>query len=502
MMETGSLVYREIQVSDLKPFVVRDIRSQIVEILSGRIKNCFNPARPLSVVEQNGKYLVADGNHRLEAVKRSGLNKIPCIVYPEGTDPYRLAVECNADEDVYAPFDLFDWLSILEKLRDEGSSQEEIGEKIGWSRGQVGNYFMLLNSIVTEVLDFAKSVQKGRVTEIVTDVTKSESKNKVEFDFTEGWFRTSGIYDLCEKYQIDFIKRFITDKCSWNKEKIQKEVAKYKMWQSFLRKAKEELHNPDDYEVIESLVNNDVFKSERQFLSKISDLNQKAKNKLICGDCLIELEKLEDASIDLVITDPPYGIDYSSNYSKYNDFITKTKICNDNEKAFDLLDKVCEILTRKTKPDAHLYIFTSWKTYPEFYFVVSKYFTVKNLLVWDKGNHSMGDLERAWGNRYELIVFATKEDKKVNIRKPDIISVPRMVQEKMIHPTQKPVNLIKVLLEVSANKADSVCDPFMGSGSVIKAVKEFGDLNYIGIEIDPVFFEKAVSFIGYKDDVK
>ena len=67
----------------------------------------------------------------------------------------------------------------------------------------------------------------------------------------------------------------------------------------------------------------------------------------------------------------------------------------------------------------------------------------------------------------------------------------------MIHPTQKPTELIKQILEVSANKHDLVCDPFMGSGSHIKAAKDYG-CNYIGIELDSEMFEKAKNYINEK----
>jgi transcriptional regulator with XRE-family HTH domain len=63
-------------------------------------------------------------------------------------------------------------------------TQEEIGNKIGWSRSKVAQYIRLLNEIVTQVLDIARKHQKGRVTKDVTHVT---------FNFTEGWFRTVGI---------------------------------------------------------------------------------------------------------------------------------------------------------------------------------------------------------------------------------------------------------------------------------------------------------------------
>ena len=79
--------------------------------------------------------------------------------------------------------ELFDWLDIIARLKDD-YTQEEIGEKIGWSRSKVSQYILTFNKIDTQVLDIARKHQKGRVTKDVTHVT---------FNFTEGWFRTVGI---------------------------------------------------------------------------------------------------------------------------------------------------------------------------------------------------------------------------------------------------------------------------------------------------------------------
>ena len=75
----------------------------------------------------------------------------------------------------------------------------------------------------------------------------------------------------------------------------------------------------------------------------------------------------------------------------------------------------------------------------------------------------------------------------MNIRKGNLLSIPRLHSSKMVHPTQKPIELIKELLEVSALKNDFVVDPFMGSGSTIKACNEYG-LKSLGIELDKEMF--------------
>ena len=229
--------------------------------------------------------------------------------------------------------------------------------------------------------------------------------------------------------------------------------------------------------------------------------NSREKNKLICGDAIIELEKLNDASIDIVITDPPYGIKYESNRSKNKNHIQRQSIKNNSlNDALNLFNKTIEILNRKMKPNSHLYVFTSWKVVRLFREMISNYFEINNIIVWDKKNHGAGDLYYSWGDRCEWIIFATKGNKSLNTFKGNILSFSKVHWSKRLHPNEKPINLIKELLEMSAKPKDIICDPFMGSGSTIKAIIEFRNLNYIGIEIDKKWF-KLLSQINHNKPI-
>jgi site-specific DNA-methyltransferase (adenine-specific) len=477
--------YKILKVKDLNEFAIREIRQNTIDKLKERInKHGYNNSRPLTIVKKDNKYFVADGNHRLKVLNELNIIEVPCLIIDD--DIYKIAVNNNLDEDTYSKMDLFDWLDIISKMKDEGYKLKKIAEKLNFSEQTIKYYNSLLKKVST-ILDLTKESQEGRETKKFTVET---------FNFTERWFRDSGLYDLTSDYQLKFFESFKESKFKWNKNKVQQETAKLKLWQEFIKISKAKLVNENDLTIVIELIENNNFKTENQLLEKIKDLNNKASNKLINGDALIELEKLNDCSIDLVVTDPPYGIDYCSNRSQYKDHITKNKIKNDKSEAFELLDKTCEILNRKTKSNSHFYFFTSWKVYSKFEEIISKYFNIKNMIVWDKGNHGSGDLENSWGNRHELIIFATKGNRSLTIRKADILNISKVQSNKMIHPTQKPIELITEILKVSSQKADTICDPFMGSGSIIKATKKYKNLNYIGIEIDKNYFEIAKNFIG------
>lgn len=476
-----------IGIKELDMCLIRKIRKSNVKRIKVSIQKFgYDPLKPLGIVKRGDKKLVFIGNHRLIAVRELGIEFLPCVIFEDDVDIYKVAFYNNLNEDARAEWDLFDTLEFIKFLASEGLDTKEIGQKLNWKKNYVEKHFRIINDISTAVLDFCEQHQRGRVFK----------KSTIVHNFTENWFRSSGLFDLNEKYQMDCLKRFITDKANWNKKKLQKETSKYKQWQKFIEIARDELYNCEDLLNLIVFIEKNTYKNSAQLRRKIEDLNEEAENKLICGDATIELPELKDSSIDLAILDPPYGIEYKSNYSKYHDHITKRGMLNDTpEKSREILRKTCEILVKKLKHDAHLYFFCSWKVITDFMRIIGEYYSIKNLIIWDKGNHGSGSVEYKWGNRHELIIFAAKGNRPMSNFKQDIISIPRLSSSKMIHLTQKPVALIKELLEASAQPSDTVLDCFMGSGSTIKAVKEFGDIYYIGIELDKAMFEKALAFI-------
>ena len=236
----------------------------------------------------------------------------------------------------------------------------------------------------------------------------------------------------------------------------------------------------------------DSKRKEQSEVIKNINISENIKN----GDSLEILKTLPDNSIDIVLTDPPYGIDYKSNRSEYKNSITSRGLLNDGkEDAFNLLNKTCKILLDKVADNSHLYFFCSWSVFSSFESIIGQYFTIKTPIVWNKGNKGSGDLENDWGNQTELIIYCTKGKKNINYRKGNVLYIPKIHSSKLIHPTQKPTELIKEILEVSALKNDFVVDPFMGSGSTIKACNEYG-LKSLGIELDNKMFNVANNYIN------
>lgn len=233
----------------------------------------------------------------------------------------------------------------------------------------------------------------------------------------------------------------------------------------------------------------------------MSELKDKAVNdgNVVNGDCIAEMEKLADASVDCVITDPPYGINYVSNYRVVDSEVVKAVNNDDLQSALKLWEKACEVLSRKMKPDSHIYIFTSWKVYPQFAEITARYFRIKNCLIWEKNNWSMGDLDGNYAEQYEMAIFATKGNRKLNGRRDtNILHYDRVANGSLLHSCEKPVDMLRFLISKSSNPGELVIDPFAGSGSTLVACKREGRA-YWGCELDSENYKIALGRLADGD---
>jgi len=210
-------------------------------------------------------------------------------------------------------------------------------------------------------------------------------------------------------------------------------------------------------------------------------------NKIYNSDCLEILKELPDNSIDLVLTDPPYLINQNNGgRTKFTNIRRMYKNKSENLKfianSFDIKNVFNECLRVLKKPN--LYIFCSNLQITEImgFFENKKLSTT--LLIWEKPNPAPL-INNVYTNDAEFIICvkggATWNNlgyfKQKKVFKYDIV---QGKQKK--HITEKPLPLLKHLLELKSNKDQLVLDPFCGSGSTLQACKEL-NRNYIGIEI-------------------
>ena len=230
--------------------------------------------------------------------------------------------------------------------------------------------------------------------------------------------------------------------------------------------------------------------------------------QLLNRDFLTDVANLPDASIDLILADPPYGLgkDYGndSDMRSGDDFVAWTR-------------SWLELAIPKLKPSGSLYIFCTWQYAPEIFCFLKTRLTMVNEIIWDRRVPSMGGTTRRFTSVHDNIgFFAVSKDyyfdldpvripydaitKKARSRKlfegskwleqgynpKDVWSVSRLHRqhaERVDHPTQKPLEIVERMVLASCPPGGRVLDPFMGSGTTAVACAR-QRREFVGYEIN------------------
>ena len=236
-------------------------------------------------------------------------------------------------------------------------------------------------------------------------------------------------------------------------------------------------------------------------------------NQIIEGDSLEILKKFPDESVDLVLTDPPFGI----NYDKWD------------KKDFTWFENWIKECFRLLKNNGSFYIFSNWKKIAELKLLCDKYGIIQNWIIWCYRNG--GATKKRWARKHTDILFYTKsndykfnpqrhrlyydkeffrkykKDKKGRIYVDTLMTdwwddIPSLInvskerkynwdnKHKAIIKTQKPIALIERIILASSKENDLILDPFIGSGTTAVACKKL-KRNYIGIDLSPNYCKMA-----------
>lgn len=192
--------------------------------------------------------------------------------------------------------------------------------------------------------------------------------------------------------------------------------------------------------------------------------------QLFKQDAVSWLSTLADASVDLVITDPPY-----ESLEKHRKIGTTTRLKvskSSSNQWFDIFpnsrfESLLKEIFRVLKKGAHFYLFCDQETMFFIKPIAEKVgFKFWKPIVWDKQCIGMGYHYRS---RYEFILFFEKGKRKLNdLSVPDILEFKRVYRG---YPTEKPIALLEQLILQSSNRGELVIDPFFGSGSTLVAAE-------------------------------
>jgi len=211
-------------------------------------------------------------------------------------------------------------------------------------------------------------------------------------------------------------------------------------------------------------------------------------NKIYNMDCLVGMRDIPDKSIDMVLIDPPYLMNYKSNRR------VKSKkfehIINDKDSQEVIRESLFQI-NRVMKDNTSIFMFCSWHHIDFFKVEFEKYFKLKNIIVWEKNNHGTGDLKGAYAPKHEFVLFGGKgRNTNRRNRRADIVKYDKVSSKRLLHPTEKNLKMVSDFIEDYSNGNDIVLDCFMGSGTTAIACINT-NRNYIGYELDETYFNIA-----------
>lgn len=262
---------------------------------------------------------------------------------------------------------------------------------------------------------------------------------------------------------------------------------------------------------IDPKANNIPFIPDNEIVSQEGDIWQLDKHRLICGNSLKKetlTALMEDKKADMVFTDPPYNVKINGHVCgagnvQHQEFKFASGEMS-SEEFTQFLQTAFERLCECSKDGSLHYICMDWRHIKEIIVAAGVYEQFKNLCVWRKDNAGMGSFYRS---QHELI-FMFKHGKEPHINNVELgvhgryrtnvwcypsVNTPseENAEKRAMHPTVKPVEMIKDAILDASNRGGIILDTFLGSGSTLIAAEKSGRICY-GAELEPRYIDTAI----------
>lgn len=516
---------KDIQLSQItKKIGIRSIKSAGVEKLRVKIlETGYLPEKPIIVAPNNNGYTLVDGGHRVAALGQLGIETVSALIDESSTTEFeqlRRARLANEVAETVIPSTFVDDAELVWELSDRKMGQVEIGGILGCSRNMVAKYVGLRKineeawGNVTDFIEMVTFPQKETVTSDVTKVT-----------FNERLLRE--IVDLKPWQQLDLVNSLISDLV--NKTRFKKLAEAYKVRNQiedfiyetlsgissdFIKNRVDGIHK-GAYDQDWSIDNRPKI---TKFITAIQEEWDQASNtKVICGDFNVEVLKMEDNSIDFILTDIPYNISGYAGLTKIGQDIANTAFDGNDDWDTQSEDQYLlslrtwvEQWTRILREGGSVISFCD-RVMVSYLWRIFKDFNLKpkNVIVWERDNaHPSALVRRNLISASEFIVWAVKPGSQYTFNESNswnrrnVIHAPfcagseRIVNDRKetLHPTQKPLKVLNPLVEVFSNRGDVVFDGFAGVGSTGEAAISQGR-KFIGIELNEEYYKAMVERI-------
>jgi len=234
-------------------------------------------------------------------------------------------------------------------------------------------------------------------------------------------------------------------------------------------------------------------------MTKKEEIKNLNKYKIVNADARYYIKQIPTASIDLILTDPPYNL---SLYSTGNMKFKWRKEINNNLAEWDKQDfnpsEWISEFKRILKPTGNIFAFCSYNLIGKWHAAFDPEFDTFQFMVWHKTNPVPKIRKAGFLNSCELIICVWNKKHTWNFSKQNemhnfVESPICMGSERVknpVHPTQKPLKVLRHIIKIASNPDDLVFDPFMGVGSTGVAALEM-NRHFLGIEINEIYFNAS-----------
>lgn len=254
----------------------------------------------------------------------------------------------------------------------------------------------------------------------------------------------------------------------------------------------------------------DSKEGEKSAIQRLIKTGFKGHGIVYSGDAEFVVRYLPDHSVDVIVTDPPYalGLGTASGSTSGKRLAQHEGALYDDD-PFEVINKLSLIFaecSRVLKSSGHAYVFFHHNWYHEIYQMLCRSFHEKpdgptivhtQPIIWSKNTSGIGDPNERWAPSYEPCFFVNRGRPLVTPQPFNVLSVPTVPPNKKTHPTEKPTELLRRIIQASAVRGETVFDPFSGSGSTLVAALEVG-CTFVGVELDPTYYHRIVERLSLR----
>lgn len=403
--------------------------------------------------DENGEYEIVDGEQRWDVAKELGFEEIPIEVEElDDLEAKRRTVILNKDR---GNIDYFPLGRIFYELNENGMTQKEIGERFGYPHEEVSRIVKVYERLAGFDHDIIYKLS-NRDKKFISAVQNKSLREILFYARAKGEIQAKSLQKKA---------KLLNDLDNFLQGKIEDE--------SVMEEAIEEIRD-DVLKASLGKLKNDVNKF----------LEERIEERIIHGNALEKMDIFEEGEFSCVIADPPYILSTKGGDISFD----KRRDMKRDRAEWDYMEKD-EFLdfSRKWVGKAYrilhdggtIYIFTSDEFLSHLIDIIEEAgFEAKTSLVWHKTNPEPQVRKRDYLSSTEYIVFGVKgegytfnwrgQEEMQNLIESPIV----MGDERENHPTQKPVEVVEELLEVSTNTKDRVLDPFAGTGTTAVACQK------------------------------